>query len=247
MLCTHYLRDSNKPRLTCFVLHIFPGNNDGYCYPKEDTPVQQAGFTNYRQFTGFFFAMIICAAFAIYSISFIYDRYRNRLLGLSSDRGTTREMDHKYALETLGYESTNKFFLGRSWLGWFCALKNIAIQFWIFLIFVDSSEYNLSDSKVDLQYTWKCTRDNDDCFNTSDLTWQGWLAFGLLMFVHLSKDVINGLKMIVLSAKGRHSHHTRMRLFAAGIILISITLFALYASIIYNKATATGEQFLYYG
>jgi hypothetical protein len=38
-----------------------------------------------------------------------------------------------------------------------------------------------------------------------------------------------------------------MRLFAAGIILISITLFALYASIIYNKATATGEQFLYYG
>ena len=132
-------------------------------------------------------------------------------------------------------------------MGWFCALKNIAIQFWIFLVFVDSSEYNLSDSNVAVQYTWKCTLDNDDCFNTSDLTWQGWLAFGLLMFVHLSKDVINGLKMIVLSAKGRHSHHTRMRLFAAGIILISITLFALYASIIYNKATATGEQFLYYG
>ncbi len=69
----------------------------------------------------------------------------------------------------------------------------------------------------------------------------------MLMFVHLSKDVIIGLKMIVLSAKGRHIHHTRMRLFAAGIILVSITLFALYASIIYNKASATGEQFLYYG
>ena len=176
-------------------------------------------------------------------MSFVYDRYRDRLLGLSSDRRSTREKDRKYALETVGYESTNAFFLGRSWLGWIFGLKNIAIQFWIILVFVDSSEYNLSDSKVDIQYTWMCTWDNDDCFNTSDLTWQGWLAFALLMGCHLTKDVINGLKMIILSAKKRHSYHTRMRLFAAGMMLESITLFALYASIIYNKATATGEQF----
>jgi hypothetical protein len=180
-------------------------------------------------------------------VSFCYGKYRNRKLGLSSIRRTAREKDHKYALETLGNGSTDKFFLGRSWIGWFCALKNIAIQFWIFLIFVDSSEYNLSDSHVAIQYTWQCIRDNEGCFNTSDLTWQGWLAFGLLMFVHLSKDVINGLKMIVLSAKERHSHRTRMRLFAAGIILLSTTLFALYASIIYNKATATGERLSYDG
>ena len=86
---------------------------------------------------------------------------------------------------------------------------------------------------------------NDDCFNTSDLTWQGWLAFCLLMGCYLPKDVINGLKMIILSAKKRHSHRTRMRLFTAGMILVSITLFALYTSIVYNKATATGEGFLY--
>lgn len=177
-------------------------------------------------------------------MSWSYDKYRSRLLGLSWDRALTRGSDHKYALDTLGEGSTNAFFLGKSILGWICALKNIAIQFWVILIFVDSSEYNLSDTRVDIQYTWKCTRDNDECFNTSDLTWQGWLAFGTLMFVHLAKDVINGFKMIVLSGKERHSYHTRMRFFVGGTILVSITLFALYASIVYNKATATGEYFV---
>lgn len=155
----------------------------------------------------------------------------------------TRSSDQKYAIDVIGEDSTNQFFLGKSLLGWICAGKNIVIQFWIILIFVDSSEYNLSDSKVDIQYTWKCTREYDECFNTSDLDWHGWLAFGMLMFVHLAKDVINSFKMIVLSAKVRHSHQTRMRFFAGGTILLSITLFAVYASIIYNKATATGERF----
>ena len=226
-------------------MHIFPGNNDGYCYPKEETLVQQAGFTNYRQFAGVFIGLVLFAGFAVYLLSFVYDRHRTRLLGLSSDRRTARERDHKYALETLGNESTNTFFLGKSWLGWVFGLKQIIIQFWIFLVFVDSSEYNLSDSNVAVQYTWKCTLDNDDCFNTSDLTWQGWLAFCLLTGCYLPNDVINGLKMIILSAKKRHSHRTRMRLFTAGMILVSITLFALYTSIIYNKAAATGEGVLY--
>jgi len=60
------------------------------------------------------------------------------------------------------------------------------------------------------------------------------------MGCHMSKDAINGLKLIILSAKKRHSQHTRMRHFTAGMILVSITLF-----VIYNKATATGERFLY--
>jgi hypothetical protein len=64
------------------------------------------------------------------------------------------------------------------------------------------------------------------------------------MFVHLAKDVINGFKMIVLSGKERHSYRARMRFFSGGTILVSITLFALYASIVYNKATATGEYFV---
>ncbi|KAL3797761.1 hypothetical protein ACHAW5_004376 [Stephanodiscus triporus] len=218
-------------------------NNEGYCYPQEETLVQQAGFSNYRQFTWFFIAMVICAAIAVYLMSFAYDRYQTRRMGLSLDRSMTRVRDQKYAIEVLGEGSTNQFFLGKSVLGWFCAGKNIAIQFWVILIFVDSSEYDLSDSKVDIQYTWKCNQDGDECFNTSDLTWHGWLAFGMLMFVHLARDVINGFKMITLSAKARHSNHTRMRFFVGGTILLMITLFAVYASIIYNKATATGEWF----
>lgn len=225
------------------VVRIFVGNNEGYCYPQEETLVQQAGFSSYRQFTWCFVAIVICAAIAVYLMSFAYDQYQTRRMGLSLDRSTTRGRDQKYAIDILGESSTNQFFLGKSWLGWICAGKNIVIQFWVILIFVDSSEYDLSDSKVDIQYTWKCTRESDECFNTSDLDWHGWLAFGMLMFVHLARDVINSFKMITLSAKARHSNSTRMRFFAGGTIVLSITLFAVYASIIYNKATATGEWF----
>ncbi len=68
-------------------------------------------------------------------------------------------------------------------------------------MFVESSERDVSDDKVDMVYFWKCTRDRDVCFSTYDLSWKGWLAIFIMMFTHLSKDVINGVKMILLSGK----------------------------------------------
>ncbi len=52
-----------------------------------------------------------------------------------------------------------------------------------------------------MMYTWKCTRDEETCFDTSDLDWNGWLAFAVLMIAHLLKDGISGIKMINYSAK----------------------------------------------
>merc|ERR1712194_454404 len=57
----------------------------------------------------------------------------------------------------------------------------------------------------------------------------------------LSKDVICGLKLIILSGKRRQSHSQRARFFLGGVLLCCINIYTIYASAIYNKATATSD------
>ena len=78
-------------------------------------------------------------------------------------------------------------------------------------------------SRVDLVYSYKCPRDQDECGDISDLTWQWWLVFAILMIAHLAKDIINGTKMIIFSAKARHSSRQRAWFFIGGTLLASVT------------------------
>merc|ERR1712086_1224064 len=122
------------------------------------------------------------------------------------------------------------------WQGWGVALFMLASQFWMLHIFVKASEIEMSDDNSDLTYTFKCPRDLDECRDTDDRDWRGWIPFGILLTVHLLKDVINGLKMVVLSGKERHSRQKRSGFFFGGLLLILISLYTVYTSVIYNKA-----------
>ena len=118
-------------------------------------------------------------------------------------------------------------------------------QFWVLSVFLEGSKRDTSDGEVDVVYTWKCTRDQDTCFDTSDLDWRGWLAFSIMMVAHLLKDAINGIKMIKHSAKQRHSRNSRILLFVGGTLLTMITVFTVYVSTIYNNAIATSKLRLF--
>mmetsp|Transcript_34074 Transcript_34074/g.62668 ORF Transcript_34074/g.62668 Transcript_34074/m.62668 type:complete len:397 (-) Transcript_34074:283-1473(-) len=177
-------------------------------------------------------------------ISFGVDRYRNRnqnLLVAEHVKHETAENDSKYALTMIGDDSVYQFFLGKSWVGWTIFLATIWAQFWILLLFVDAAEINLSNDNTDLVYTWKCPRDQDECRDTADLSPKGWLAFSILMVAHLLKDIVNGTKMVVLSGKERHGHHSRIRYFVGGTLLGAVAMFTFYVSIIYNVAIATSN------
>ena len=100
---------------------------------------------------------------------------------------------------------------------------------------------DLSDDKSDMVFTWKCTRDQETCFSTNDLNWQGWFAFVVLMMAHLLKDGLNGLKMIKHSTKRRLGRYVKIRLFIGGTIMTLITAFTTYVSTMYNLAIATSE------
>lgn len=99
-----------------------------------------------------------------------------------------------------------------------------------------------SSDKVDLVYIYKCSIDSDACRNTADLTWQGWAAFGILMVSHLLKDIICGIRLVVLSGKERHKFWLRVKYFFGGVLLVVVSLFTCYVSTIYNSAIATSES-----
>ena len=217
------------------------GNAQGDCYPQEKSEIQEAGFTNYVQFALVFFALIIGTSFTLAAVVYAYDKYyKNRDLPTDSIRRPSLiDRDEKYALESLGDGSVYQFFTpGR---GWAIVLLTLATQLGMLFIFVEAAEIDLSDDNVDLIYSWKCNRDQIDCRDTSDLDWRGWTVFGILMATHLLVDIINGVKLVILSAKQRHDWNTRTRYFIGGTLMVNITAFTLYVSTIYNAAIATSK------
>ena len=218
------------------------GNSQEDCYPKEDNSAVQKLETDYFQFAWVFIAILVAMSCILGLTVYAYDKYKNRKLPVESlRRQSTIDRDEKFALDILGQGSVYQFFLGTSIVGWIIVLAILSCQIGMLFIFVRGAEIDLSDDNVDLIYSWKCTRDQSDCRDTSDLDWRGWLAFGILMAAHLMKDLINGSRMVILSAKQRHTHRDRMRYFVGGTLLITVTSFVLYVSTIYNAAIATSN------
>lgn len=223
-------------------------NSQNDCFPTDLSQVQEAGFDDYMSFTWVFFLSMIGGCCVLHLATFMYGEYQIRSrpgpLDPSEVSRDAVNRDKKYALDTIGCDSVYRFFLSNSWPGWGFALGTMAAQIGILYIFVEGAEFDLSNDISDLVYTWQCPRDGDSCRDTSDVSWRGWVCFGILMGAHVLKDVINGSKMIVLSAKKRHSLNSRMRFFFGGTFLIATSVFALFVTTVYNIAIATSNTAL---
>ena len=217
------------------------GNNEANCNPlKSAFPLSDIEVASYLvlQYLACFVGALCVLALAIVA----REKYRDRnTLRTQVHPQSLTERDHKYALENLGEDSVYPFFLGTSQWGWFIVAATIITQIFLLYVFGEGSKRDPSDGKVDMVYTWKCTRDQETCFDTNDLNELGWFAFIILMAAHLLKDGISGLKMIKYSAKTRLGRFVRIRLFIGGTILTLITAFTVYVSSIYNKAIATSK------
>ena len=152
-----------------------------------------------------------------------------------------RVLDTKYAIETVGVGSVYSFLMSSSVGGWVIALVTIGLQTYMLWPFILAADFDLANDNSDLVYTWKCNRDSIICEDKNDLSTYGWAVFGVLMAAFLFKDIFSGAKMIVLAGKRRHSTRRRVKFFIGGTCLVSITLFILYVSAIYNKTIATSN------
>ena len=153
-------------------------------------------------------------------------------------RGSTMDQYAEHAVARIGEDSVYSFLLGSSWCGWAIALATIATQLWLLFTFVKASEItDWAKDRYDVVYSYKCSWDDDECSDKSDLDWEGVLAFGIITGAHVSKDIINGIRMVVLSTQSTKINTynqsevgARLRFFAGGWLLVTVTSFTVYAS-----------------
>ena len=228
----------NRISFTCLL-----GNNEANCLPiLSEFPLSDI---NDSLLLVLQFIACFIGASSLLALGLIaYEMHRNRHISQTSRmrrQSSITDLDLKYSLDKIGDDSVYKFFLGKNVLGWLIAISTIGAQVWMLSIFVEGSKRDPSDGTVDMSYTWKCTRDKDECFDTNDLNWRGWIAFAILMGSHLLTDAINGIKMIKHSTKQRHGRNARIRLFVGGTLLTFVTVFTIYVSTLYNQVIATSK------
>jgi len=227
-------------------------NKDEKCQPDEKPrllQVQAHGFESYSHFSWVLLAVVVGSSCILALVSYVANLNKAGLRSFLSTRNLpTRWLsradkmytDEKYAMKHLGEDSVYCFFLGDSMAGWLIALANTAAQVYMITPYIEMAEFDLSND-VDMEYTWKCNPNENQCEDTNVVTKRGWAIFIILMIVFLLKDLLSGLKMIILSGKNRHSKSFRARLFSGGVILCCITVYTVYASAIYINATATSD------
>ena len=189
------------------------------------------GFKNYSIFAIVLFAgfVIFCGLVHLYYLSKPKKEKKDGRLSLSATMKMMRDKkDSKYAMSRIGKDSVYSYIVTHNHLGWLVAFVTLGIQTFILVFFVIASEANLQDDKIDIEFTYKCPRDSEECRDTADLTKAGWFVFIVLMVAFLAKDMINGIKLIYYSSKV--GNWESFRYFIGGLGLCSITLFALYVS-----------------
>jgi hypothetical protein len=189
------------------------------------------GLEGYTEFAAVCFACFFIVCCMVVLLLYVVDRHRKRG-SASAPVMEQKRRDEEYALGKIGKNSVYSYFVTNSKFGWLAALTTVVIQIGILVFFIVASKANLQNDTIDIQFTWKCPRDTDVCENKADLTDAGWFIFFVLMTAFLAKDIISGSKLIYHSAKIRHDRHSRIRYFCGGMILCSITLVALYVSLL---------------
>jgi len=213
-------------------------NSAGDCHSTERPRLEQfeaKGFDSYAEFIWVFLLLLICYVSLIAIASYIYDRNSPPR---SSIQRSTFIKDKQYALQIIGMDSVYRYYMSKSWRGWGVAMAVMAVQIAALVLFVKAAVKDFSDDRSDFVYSWKCPRNSTECTNESDLDWQGWALFVIMMAAHVLKDIINGLKLLILSGKRRHSRTSRTRFFVGGFFLTWVSLFTVYASTVYNIAIA---------
>ena len=79
------------------------------------------------------------------------------------------------------------------------------------------------------------------CKSDSDIDWQGWVVFALIISSYLMTDLVNGLKLLGIFTMMDDAPLKRCQCFFSGLFLFLITFLTLYTSIMYNMVIATSD------
>eukprot|EP00957_Ditylum_brightwellii_P207358 15352612-Ditylum_brightwellii.AAC.1 len=171
---------------------------------------------------------------ALLLISTIVPAVCNLICGVDQNVTSTTNEIH-----AIGKDSVYTFFLSSSFTAWATAIAVLATQTLCFVFFINAASLEFGEENI-WSYSFSCPRDNLGCRRNSDVSAVGWIFFGLFGFIHLTCDMLNGLKL-VWGASAHGFSKRGFHIFIGGCFLFTITAIALYATVVYNVATSRSD------
>merc|ERR1712194_535040 len=95
---------------------------------------------------------------------------------------------------TFQEESVHRFLISRSLSAWFLGILSMAIQIFIFVQFLKAADG--TNAENDLEYYYSCPRDNLSCQTSSKVALWGMFLCGLLIFLFILDDLVDGFLII---------------------------------------------------
>ena len=132
-------------------------------------------------------------------------------------------------------ESVYKFFLTSSILGWLVALCSGAVHVGIVILFIRSSDF--SSGMNDTEYTYTCSKYDYECESDLAIHKNGWLIFGILLFIFLFKDLADGAMMVYEGVTLNDRKGT-----FAGAFVMFLTISSAMISTVYNFSTGISNS-----
>lgn len=141
------------------------------------------------------------------------------------------------AIDAAGEDSVYFFLLSNRKSGWLITVGTLVLQVAIFGLFLSAAAFDNGDG--DYVYSFRCPLNTPECNDERAVGTYGWVMWVFLVLASLLDDLVNGLKLLLISS-ARGSRNC----FVTGLFLFCVTVLAVYSSFFYNKAIAmtdTGE------
>ena len=108
---------------------------------------------------------------------------------------------------------------------------SMLVQFALFFVYILATKTN--DERSDLNQTFRCPDNRIDCEDLRKTNAYGWALFGVVVICSLGRDLLMSLRQMEQGVRKRDS-----KLVISGLVLLILSVVALFSSFIYNRALA---------
>jgi hypothetical protein len=154
-------------------------------------------------------------------------------------KDTLPKSSYVYEGDRFQKDSVYRFFLSSNKLGWFVAIMTIMFQIWVTYTFFNAGDRTAKMN--DWAFSVICPNDSIECSDTRQVTKVGWITFSIILICFTLSDIIDGIYLFYESSTAKEID---IKGVFFGVILTSVPMMCIVASIIYLYATSISNAAL---
>ena len=150
---------------------------------------------------------------------------------ISSIRKPSFEVENVHLSEIYTETSVHSFIFAEGYTPKLIYFLSICLQFALFSVYLLASDINKEET--DWKFTYQCPDNSIDCVNLKRANEFGWLLFTLVIICFIGTDVVMSVKQMYQGILRRDP-----AIGFSGLVLLFLTIVAMYSSFMYNRALA---------